>query len=151
MKLSTNIAETKQSTQPTGAAVEPKPTKKAAGAAQKAHVSPAKSKSAGRTSPGKNAPKGHTKAAAGRQGSKKAKSGNRAEKSTPARQSSKTAQILDLLKRSDGATLQEIMELSEWQPHSIRGFISGTLGKKMRLNIESTKGRNGERTYWIKA
>jgi hypothetical protein len=116
-KLTTNSAETEQSAQATGAVVEPKPAKR---------------KSANKASPGKKAPKGHKKTATARQGVRKARSGNRAgwaEKATPARESSKTAQILGLLKRPGGATLQEIMKFSQWQPHSVRGFLSGTLGK----------------------
>jgi hypothetical protein len=152
-KLTTKITETEQNAQATGAVVEPKPAKKATRAAQKAHVAPTKGRSADKANPGKNAPKRHKKAAA-RQGGKKAKSGNRArraEKATPAREGSKTSQILGLLKRPGGATLQEIMKFSEWQPHSVRGFLSGTLGKKMGLTVESTKGEDGERTYSIKS
>ena len=44
--MTTNTAETEESTQATGVAVEPKPAKKAARAAQKAHVAPTKGKSA---------------------------------------------------------------------------------------------------------
>jgi hypothetical protein len=152
--LTTNIAETEESTQPTGAAVEPKPAKKATRAAQKAHAAPTKGRSADKAIPGKKVPKRHKKAATACQGGKKAKSDNlasRAEKATPAREGSKTAQILGLLKRPGGATLQEIMKFSEWQPHSVRGFLSGTLGKKMGLTVESTKGEDRERTYSIKA
>jgi hypothetical protein len=43
------------------------------------------------------------------------------------------------------------MKASSWQAHSVRGFISGTLGKKMGLTVVSTKGEDGERTYSIKA
>jgi hypothetical protein len=152
--LTTNTTTTEtEGSQATGGAVEPKPAKKATRAEQKAHVAPTKGRSADKASPGKKAPKRHKKATA-RQGSKKAKSGDRAsrvEKATPAREGSKTAQILDLLKRPGGATLQQIMKFSEWQPHSVRGFLSGTLGKKMGLTVESTKGEDGERTYSIKA
>jgi hypothetical protein len=41
------------------------------------------------------------------------------------------------------------MKATDWQAHSVRGFISGTLGKKMRLEVESVKGGDGERTYRI--
>jgi hypothetical protein len=34
-----------------------------------------------------------------------------------------------------------------WQAHSVRGFISGTVGKKMGLTVVSTKSQAGERTY----
>ena len=70
---------------------------------------------------------------------------------TGARQGSKTAKVLDLLKRSSGATLKEIMKATEWQAHSVRGFLSGTLGKKMKLTIISTKAEHGERSYSVKA
>jgi hypothetical protein len=40
---------------------------------------------------------------------------------------------------------------TDWQAHSVRGFISGTLGKKMGLTLLSTKGENGERTYSIQS
>jgi len=79
------------------------------------------------------------------------KAPKKAAKAKPegARQGSKTEKILDLLKRSGGATLAEIMKATGWQPHSVRGFISGTLGKKMGLKVESVKGEDGERTYSI--
>jgi hypothetical protein len=41
------------------------------------------------------------------------------------------------------------MKVTGWQAHSLRGFISGTLSKKMGLNIESTKREDGERVYSI--
>jgi hypothetical protein len=151
--LTTKTTETEESAQATGAAVEPKPDKKATRAAQRAHVAPTKGRLADKAGPSKKGPKRHKKASA-RQGVRKAKSGNRAsgaEKATPAREGSKTAQILDLLKRPGGATLREIMKFSQWQPHSVRGFLSGTLGKKMGLTVESTKGKDGERSYSINA
>jgi hypothetical protein len=43
------------------------------------------------------------------------------------------------------------MKATGWQPHTVRGFVSGTLGKKMGLTVISTKGENGERSYSIKA
>jgi hypothetical protein len=42
------------------------------------------------------------------------------------------------------------MKATDWQPHSVRGFISGTLGKKMGLTVASVKGEDGERRYSIK-
>ena len=84
---------------------------------------------------------------------KKAKAGKRAsktEKPAQAREGSKTAQILELLKRPGGATLKGIMPATGWQAHSVRGFISGTLGKKMQLDVVSAKGEDGERTYSLK-
>jgi len=60
---------------------------------------------------------------------------------------SKTAQVLELVKRSGGATLKHIMKATGWQAHSVRGFLSGTLGKKMGLKIASSKTNDGERVY----
>jgi hypothetical protein len=58
---------------------------------------------------------------------------------------------LDLLKRPGGATIKELMKATGWQPHSVRGFLSGTIGKKMGLSLTSTKGEGAERTYSLKS
>lgn len=72
--------------------------------------------------------------------------GNGAARAKPAGdKDTKTQQILSLLKRARGATLKEIMALTGWQPHSVRGFISG-YSKKVGLRVKSFK-RNGERVY----
>jgi hypothetical protein len=54
---------------------------------------------------------------------------------------------LELLRRKDGATIAEIAKATNWQNHSIRGFISGTITKKMGLQVESSKNEAGVRTY----
>ena len=65
----------------------------------------------------------------------------------PARSGSKKATILELLRRPNGATLTEIGKATLWQNHSIRGFLSGTLRKKMSLPVESSRNQAGDRTY----
>ena len=65
------------------------------------------------------------------------------------RKNTKQAQVVALLKRSGGATLQHLMRATGWQAHSVRGFISGALGKRLRLKIESFKNSRGERAYRI--
>ncbi len=70
------------------------------------------------------------------------------KKATTAR-SSKTEKIFDLLKRPGGVTLKQLAKASGWQPHSVRGFLSGTLRKKRGIPIESTKTEGGERSYHI--
>ena len=55
--------------------------------------------------------------------------------------------MLELIRCPDGASLKEIQDATEWQAHSVRGFISGSLGKKMGLVIESFKRVDGERAY----
>ena len=134
-----------------GTTPEPKPTAKAKTKKGKPAGAPAKAKVAKKATKAKKgadtAPQAATVAP------KKAKTGKRAtaaEKPAQAREGSKTAQILELLKRPGGATLKAIMAATEWQAHSVRGFISGTLGKKLGLAVESAKGEDG-RTYSIKA
>jgi hypothetical protein len=120
-------------------------------APRKPHVAPTRDKSPHKAGRSKNAPAGHKMVGRGSKKPKSSKTAGHVEKPFASREGSKGAQILDLLKRPGGATLQEIMKVSEWQPHSVRGFISGTLGKKMGLTVESTKSDGGERTYSIKA
>src|SRR4051812_33684125 len=81
---------------------------------------------------------------------KKAKATKRAttKDATPtAREGSKKAIVLDMLKRLDGATLADIMAATDWQAHSVRGFIPGSLGKKMGITVESFKRPDGARAY----
>jgi hypothetical protein len=63
--------------------------------------------------------------------------------------SSKSAQILELLKQPDGAKLTELMAATGWQPHSVRGFLSGVVAKKLGFTVQSQKHENGERSYSI--
>jgi hypothetical protein len=65
------------------------------------------------------------------------------------REGSKISQVIALLKREGGVTLEEIMRTMEWQKHTARALMSagGALAKKHGLTVVSTKGENGERTY----
>ena len=119
-------------TAPALAAEEPKATKKTSRAPQGANVAKKKGKSAKKPSPAKKTPKGTKKASGARDGSK-------------------TSRVLDLLKRPGGVTSKELMKATGWQPHSVRGFLSGTIGKKMGLAVTSTKAEDGERSYSVKA
>ena len=58
--------------------------------------------------------------------------------------------ILALVGRPQGADLNELMEATGWQAHSVRGFLSGVLRKKLNLNVVSADG-NGVRKYRIGA
>jgi uncharacterized protein DUF3489 len=113
------------------AAQEPKATKAARVSARRAPVAPKKATSAKKTRRAKKAPKG-------------------AKKVSGAREGSKTAEVLDLLKRPDGATAKELLKVTGWKPASVRGFLSGTIGKKMGLGVRSAKGDDGERRYSVK-
>ena len=72
-----------------------------------------------------------------------------ARKAAPARDGSKKAAVLDLMRRKQGATLQEIMRATGWQAHTVRGFVSGTLIRKQGLKVESFRSQERERTYRI--
>ena len=105
--------------------------KKARVAAKHVHPAPKKAKSAPNPKAPKRAPKGAKQAAGARDGSKAAK-------------------VLDLLKRPEGASMKELLKATGWQAHTLRGFLSGTIRKKLGLNVTSAKMEGGERTYSVK-
>jgi hypothetical protein len=65
-------------------------------------------------------------------------------------QTSKKDTVLALLRRPQGASLKEIVRATGWQSHSVRGFLSGALRKKMGLKVKSGKRDNGERVYSVR-
>jgi uncharacterized protein DUF3489 len=133
-RMTTSTTENQESTETMATAKEPEAPKKAPAAPRRAHVASSKAKSG----------KKPTSAKKGAKGAKRAKAPNKA---AGARQESKTEKVLDLLKRSGGASLKDIMKATDWQAHSVRGFLS--VHKKMGLTITSSKGEDGERTYSI--
>jgi hypothetical protein len=108
--------------------------KKAKGGAQAAKGAPAKAKASKKATPPKDAPK-----------SKKAA---KTQESAGPRQGSKTAQVVAMLQRRNGATLAEIMEKMGWQKHTVRGFMAGAM-KKAGYSVESFKPEGGESTFRI--
>jgi len=128
-------------------------TNTAAVAAQGAHVAPEKAPSKKGATRKKDAPKGQ-KNAKGAKPKKTAKASKkvvaRERKTTTPRPESKGAKILALIRRPKGATLAELAKLTGWQNHSIRGFLSGAVGKKMGLTVDSARREDGERVYSIK-
>jgi hypothetical protein len=119
--------------------------KLASPAPEAAHNAPDAATATTETSSAADAPK--AKKGAQKAKPKAAKAVKPAKKATGAREGSKKALVLDLLRRKGGATLAEIAKATDWQNHSIRGFISGTITKKMGLKVESTKNDAGDRTY----
>ena len=74
----------------------------------------------------------------------------RAAGSPAPRAGSKQAQVIDLFRRAEGATVAEVMTATGWQPHTVRGIVSGTLKKKLGLTVISAKEQRG-RVYRIAA
>ena len=71
-----------------------------------------------------------------------------AKRAAPSRQSSKLDQLVNALRTPKGATLADLMKLTGWQAHTVRGFIS-IAGSKQGLKIESFRSEDKERTYRI--
>ena len=74
-----------------------------------------------------------------------------AEAKPQIREGTKQAVLIAMLRRPDGADLDEIAEATGWQKHTIRGAISGALKKKLGLEVTSTKDGQGRRVYRLPA
>jgi hypothetical protein len=62
---------------------------------------------------------------------------------------SKNEQALKLLRRKRGATIVELQATTGWQAHSVRGFLSGTVKKKLGLKLSSERGSDQVRRYAV--
>ena len=126
-----------QANPPAAAPVQPpKATKRANVAPHKRRVAPGKPRSGKRASPAERRPKSQ-------------KAAKQAKPAAGAREGSKAANVLGLLRRSDGASLKELMKATGWLAHSVRGFLSGTVAKQMGLDLVSEKSEDGKRRYSI--
>jgi hypothetical protein len=99
-------------------------------------------------------PKSKPKAATRSAARKTSKSKSRARSvtlspKTAARPETKHARIIAMLRAPAGATIAAIMTATEWQPHSVRGFLAGVIRKKLGLNLVSEQTDKG-RVYRIK-
>jgi len=88
-------------------------------------------------------PKAHT-------ARKTSKVNSAAKPSRKARAGSKQEGVIALLRRPEGASIDVLVKTTGWQPHSVRGFLAGTVRKKLKLPLQSQK-IDGKRTYRIKA
>jgi hypothetical protein len=102
-----------------------KPAKKSRAAAKKPQKKQAKSTKGGKSQAKKKAPRA-------------------------ARADSKQAQLIAMLKRAKGASIDEIVEAFDWQPHTVRGAIAGALKKKLGLDVTSEKDEKRGRVYSLK-
>ena len=85
-----------------------------------------------------------------RKPAKKARRGAASKKvNGSARRGTKQAILIEMLKRSKGATIAEMATKTGWQPHSVRGAISGTLKKKLGLAVTSERVGDRSRVYRI--
>jgi predicted ArsR family transcriptional regulator len=73
------------------------------------------------------------------------------KKSQGTRSDSKQAKLIEMLKRPDGATIDEMVKKLEWQPHTVRGAIAGALKKRLGLEVQSQKIEGRGRVYRIGA
>jgi Protein of unknown function (DUF3489) len=130
-----SIQELGESVKPNPAQpLQPKASRKAKGGAQAAKSAPATVKLTKKATLAKNAPQG--------------KRAPKAQEATAPREGSKTAQVVAMLQRKNGATLAEMMEKMGWQRHTVRGFMAGAM-KKAGYTVESFKSEGGARTYRI--
>jgi hypothetical protein len=57
--------------------------------------------------------------------------------------------VLTLLSRAEGASIEEMMQATDWQQHSVRGFLAGTVKRKFSFPLTSTRVKDGVRRYRI--
>ena len=65
------------------------------------------------------------------------------------RDNSKQATVIQMLQRAEGATIQQIMDATGWQAHTVRGTFAGAFKKKLGLNLASEKAEGNDRVYRI--
>ena len=78
------------------------------------------------------------------------KPSQKAPQAATPREGTRKSLVIELLGKPNGASVAEIMKLTGWQPHSVRGFISGSLIKKSGLKVESFKREDGQRAYAVR-
>jgi hypothetical protein len=91
-----------------------------------------------------------TRSAARKISKSKSRTGSAPASSMPAaRPDTKHARIIAMLRAPAGVTIAAIMARTEWQQHSVRGFLAGVVRKKLGLNLVSEQTDKG-RVYRIK-
>jgi hypothetical protein len=67
----------------------------------------------------------------------------------PPPRTTKQDAVLTLLSHADGASVAELSAATSWQTHSVRGFLAGTVKKKLGFVLSSSKSEDGVRRYRI--
>ena len=78
-----------------------------------------------------------------------AASGHPAPLRPKTREGTKQTQLIAMLRRSEGATIAQIVEATGWQPHTVRGALAGALKKRLGLDVASEKVEGRGRVYHI--
>ena len=78
---------------------------------------------------------------------RKASPASTKRRATPSQ--SKQDLVIQMLRRQSGVTIEDIIAKTDWQPHSVRGFFSGLVKKKLKLPLVSEVGKDGVRRYHI--
>jgi hypothetical protein len=102
---------------------------KAAAGVRRANVAPTKAKAGKKATPKKKAPR---------------------SAQNEAREGSKTAMVLELLKRPGGASAKELLKATGWQPHSLRGFLSGTWERRWGWQSRPQRARTASAIIRLK-
>jgi len=124
---------------PAAATVQPpKATKRANVAARKRRIAPAK-------------PRPGRKPARPNGGPKAKRPPNRPTPPPMPARAARQPRSWAMLRRPDGASLKELMKATGWLAHSVRGFLSGTVAKRMNLDLVSKKKADGDRRYFVKS
>lgn len=71
------------------------------------------------------------------------------QRERPAPRATKQDRMLALLSRPEGVTIPELMEATDWQRHSVHGFLSGTVKKKLGFTLVSSSAEDGVRHYRV--
>ena len=82
---------------------------------------------------------------------KTANATGKATSGTGNKKSTKANAMLDLLRSKTGASIEDITNATGWQSHSVRGFLSGTVKKRMGLTVENEPDKEGVCRYRIVA
>jgi Protein of unknown function (DUF3489) len=70
-------------------------------------------------------------------------------KARKVRTGTKQAQLIEMLRSAEGASIDEIVAATGWQPHTVRGAIAGALKKKLGLDVTSDKDEKRGRVYRV--